>query len=93
MNNDEIVVIDEFNNQITMNVLFTFEDPRSRIEYVYYYNPEKEEDGVYVSRYAEDGSLSEPETDEEWEMLDEVFEAFMFNDEEDDEGEEEVVGN
>ena len=70
-------VTDEQGNEIEMEILFTFQPDGSNINYVVYTNPNDTEGTAYASRYDEDGNLFELQSDEEWEMIEEVMSDFI----------------
>jgi uncharacterized protein YrzB (UPF0473 family) len=84
---DVIYIPDEEGNDHAFEVLFYFEEPNSGKKYVFLVpekdSNEQEEEEVLTFRYEEDGdqiTLEEVETEEEWDMLEEVFQA-LVNDE------------
>ena len=63
--------------EIEMEILFTFEDDSRTKQYVLYTNPLDEEGEVFASTYDNEGHLF-PITDEkEWQMVEEVFAAYI----------------
>jgi uncharacterized protein YrzB (UPF0473 family) len=77
MNDSVFYVTDENGESKQMQILFTFMDERSEKNYVVFVDPSDEEsDEIFASGYASDGSLIPIETDEEWEMVNEVLAAF-----------------
>ena len=66
-----------------MKILFTFDSDEFGKSYVFFYDPE-DEDEIYAMSYDEEGNLNQVEekSEEEWEMLREVFEAFEDDTEE-----------
>lgn len=76
----ELVVIDENGNEKVMEILFTFDNEQKNCSYVIYHDPNDEEGTVYASIYDEEGHLFEVEDESEWEMINEVFEAFVAED-------------
>lgn len=74
-----LIVIDDKDNEIVMEILFTFEDETRKKQYVLYINPAEEEGEVFASSYDEEGNLFPIEDPEEWKMIEEVFGA--YNDE------------
>ncbi|MFV0479751.1 MAG: DUF1292 domain-containing protein [Anaerorhabdus sp.] len=63
-----------------MEILFTFEEETRNKKYVLFTNPEEETEDVFVGVYNDEGEITllAPEDDmEEWEMIEEVFGAFM----------------
>ena len=65
----KIVVVDNDDNEIEMEILFTFENEEYNRQYVLYINPEDETGEVFASAYTDEG---------EWEMIESVFEAFAI---------------
>lgn len=80
-----IIVTDETGVELTMEVLFTFEDDTNHKNYVLYYDPSDESGEVFASVYDEIGNLIQVTTEEEWAMIEEVFEAFNIEHEDDEE--------
>ena len=76
-------VTDESGNEKEMEILLTFEDEEKGRKYVVFADPEDEGEEVFASAYDE-GNLMPVETDEEWQMIEEVIGAFQ-----EDEGAEE----
>lgn len=77
MNEDTIIVVDETGKEIEMTILFTFHDDHRNKDYVVYYNPEDEDGDTYASTYDDAGHLYPIETDDEWDMIDEVLGSFV----------------
>ena len=85
MDDETLIVADDKGVEIEMTILFTFEDERRNHKYVIYYNPKEDNDNIYASIYDDEGHLFPIESDEEWDMIDEVLGSFM------DENGEEVI--
>jgi uncharacterized protein YrzB (UPF0473 family) len=90
MNNDILdsnclYVNDEEGNEQKMTILFTFDSPDYNASYVVFQDPLGAEDQVYAARYDDQGSLLPIESDEEWDMVEEVINTFA-QDEEDAQG-------
>ena len=83
-----IVVIDQDGKELVMEILFTFDSDQFNKKYVLYFDPKAEEPEVYASSYDDEGNLSLVETDEEWDMIEEVYNTFM-TEEDSEETEEE----
>ncbi|MFR7555966.1 DUF1292 domain-containing protein [Longicatena caecimuris] len=77
-------VTDESGNEKEMEILFTFEDEEKGRKYVVFADHEDEGEEVFASAYDDEGNLMPVETDEEWQMIEEVIGAFQ-----EDEGAEE----
>lgn len=89
----QITVVDESGNEQLCQVLFTFENEEFGKSYVLYYplgaeEDEDEEIDIHASSFVpadngEDGELQPIETEEEWDMIEEVLAAFMDEQDED----------
>ncbi len=84
MNESVLTVIDELGNEVKMDILFTFNDDTYKKDYVLYVDPKDETGEVFVSAYTEDGVLNEITDSKEWEMIEEVFSAFVIQHEGED---------
>ncbi|TQR19241.1 DUF1292 domain-containing protein [Psychrobacillus vulpis] len=92
---ENITVVDENGNEQLCNVLFTFESEEFGKSYVLYYpigaeEDENEEIEIHASSFSpnengEDGDLLPIESDEEWEMIEEMLNTFLDEEEEDEE--------
>ena len=88
---NNITVVDENGNEQLCEILFTFDSDKFNKSYVLYYpmsDNEDEEIEIHASSFVpsennEDGELSPIETDEEWDMIEEMLNTFL-----DEEGEE-----
>ena len=104
MDENTIVVTDELGNEVEYEILFTFDSDDYNKSYVVYYPAgaeHEDEDGnvdLHVSAYVpsnnnEGGELLPIETPEEWELVEEVFQSFVSEEDEDEteycEGEDE----
>lgn len=76
MESNTLFVIDDAGNEIEMEVLFTFENEENGHKYVLYFNPEDESGEVFASIYDDEGNLSPIEDEQEWALVEEVFNAF-----------------
>lgn len=79
-----LTVIDENGKEIEMEIIFTFENDDHSKKYVLYTNPEDENGEVFASLYDDEGHLFPVEDENEWQMIEEVFGAYIdeFGDEE-----------
>lgn len=82
MDENTIQVIDDNGNTINFQVLFTFDSDETGKKYVLYYDPNADEPQVYSSIYDDEGNLFPIETPEEWDMIEEVFNSFISQDDE-----------
>lgn len=88
---NNITVVDENGNEQLCEILFTFDSDKFNKSYVLYYpvsDNEDEEIEIHASSFTpsennEDGELSPIETDEEWDMIEEMLNTYL-----DEEGEE-----
>lgn len=71
-----LYIKDENGKEVAMDILFTFESDETKKQYVLFVNPNDETGEVYASCYDDEGNLLPIETDEEWEMVEEVLGAF-----------------
>lgn len=81
LDSNSLYVQDENGNEKRMIILFTFDSEDYGAQYVVFQDPEAEEE-VYVSRYNDKGELLPIESDEEWDMVEEVINT--FNEDEED---------
>lgn len=75
MNND-IYISDENGHEKKMSILFTYHDPDKNRDYVYFFDPLKPEE-VLMMEYSQDGNLYDVEDEEEFNHLQEVYEAYL----------------
>lgn len=78
MDEKQITIMDEKGNQRVMEILFTYEHPERNKKYVFLYEKNNPEE-VIAMEYNDNGELLEIESEEEYEEVEEVFNA--FNDE------------
>lgn len=81
LDSNSLYVKDENGNEKRMTILFTFDNEVTNKQYVVFQDPEQDEDEVYASAYDENGQLLPIETDEEWEMVEEVINTFVEDNE------------
>ncbi len=83
MEEKTIVITDENGNAVEFEIILTFQDPKSKKNYVVYKDPESVEE-VMAAEYVEEedgqGTLLDIETDEEFEMIQEVLNTFTEED-------------
>ncbi|WP_223702806.1 DUF1292 domain-containing protein [Sutcliffiella deserti] len=88
----QITVVDEDGNEQLCEVLFTFESEEFGKSYVLYYpigaeNDDEDDIEIHASSFLpneenQEGELQPVETDEEWDMIEEMLNTFMAEDEE-----------
>ncbi|MBM4762383.1 DUF1292 domain-containing protein [Bacillus sp. B15-48] len=89
---NNITVVDENGNEQLCEVLFTFDSEEFGKSYVLYYPLGSEEDDneeieIHASSFTptedgQDGELMPIESDEEWDMIEEMLETFLAEQEE-----------
>ncbi len=79
LNEDKITVVSENGEEKEFTILLTFSSEEYEKDYVVFF--EEGEDELYVSSYQQDdnegGKLDDITDDEEWDMIEEVIEAFL----------------
>ncbi|KMY54836.1 hypothetical protein A8F95_01835 [Bacillus wudalianchiensis] len=88
----QITIIDENGNEQLCEVLFTFDSDEFEKSYVLYFPVGAEEDDneeieIHASAFipgedGEDGELQPIESDEEWELIEEMLNTFLDEEEE-----------
>ncbi|MEY8308704.1 DUF1292 domain-containing protein [Erysipelotrichaceae bacterium 51-3] len=84
IDSNSLYVKDEDGNEKRMIILFTFSSDDYGKSYVVFQDPENETGEIYASAYNDDGELLPIETDEEWDMVEEVINTFVSDEEETD---------
>mgnify|MGYP002641250399 CR=1 FL=1 len=85
MENKKFFVQDEQGNEIEYEIVLTFEHPDTKVNYVIYKELGDTEDvmaAIYDEKSDNAGALLEIQTEEEFEMIQDVLDAFMDEDEE-----------
>lgn len=82
MDENNLTIINDDGSETVMEILFTFENEEYDKQYVLYIDPEDDSGQVFVSNYTEEGELFSIEDEEEWDMVEEVFQAFVLRHEE-----------
>lgn len=90
---NNITIVDENGNEQLCEILFTFDSDTFNKSYVLYYpisENDEEEIDIHASSFVpsennQDGELSPIETDEEWDMVEEMLNTFLEKEEEDEE--------
>ncbi len=86
MDENTIVVTDELGNEVEYEILFTFENEENGHQYVVYFDPKKDEPEAQAAIFDDEGGLFPIETPEEWELVEEVFQSFVSEEDEDETG-------
>ena len=86
METETMTIIDEAGNEVLYEIVLTFDSDETSKSYVIYKLPGEENDEVFASSYkegnTEGGDLLPIETDEEWDMIEEVLNTFLDDEEE-----------
>ena len=79
---DKILITKEDGTEVEMTILLTFDNEETGRSYVLYYDENDESGDVFPFYYEEkDHSLHELESQEEWDMANEVLESFLNEEE------------
>ena len=76
-NDNEMVVTDSEGKEHLMHILFTYDNEERGCSYVFFYEVGDNEENVIAMRYTEDGELEEIDDDEEYDEVEEVFNAWQ----------------
>ena len=76
-NENQMVVTDAEGKEHLMNILFTYDNEERKTSYVFFYDSEDPNEEVIVMRYLESGELEPIEDDEEYDEVEEVFNAWQ----------------
>ena len=79
-NETQMVVADSEGKEQLMQILFTYENEERNAKYVFFYDTEDKEENVIVMRYIgelDSGELEAIEDDEEYDEVEEVFNAWQ----------------
>ena len=75
-NENQMVVTDAEGKEHLMNILFTYDNEERKASYVFFYDSEDPNEEVVVMRYLESGELEPIEDDEEYDEVEEVYNAW-----------------
>ncbi len=85
MDTEIMTIIDEEGNEVLYEIVLTFKSDETGKSYVVYKLPGDENEEVFASSYNESdkdgGALNPIETDEEWDIIEEVLGAFVEEEE------------
>ena len=76
-NENQMVVTDSEGKEHLMEIIFTYDNEERKTSYVFFYDSEDPEQEVIVMRYLESGELEPIEDDEEYDEVEEVFNAWQ----------------
>ncbi len=80
MDSDKLFVTTDDGQEKEMKIYFTFDSEQFGKQYVLFYDPQDQDGTVFAMSYDDDGNLEAVENEEEWAMIEEMFE--VFNEEE-----------
>ena len=72
----QITIVDGEGNGHLMEILFTYENEERGTKYVFFFDPADPEN-VIPMRYKDDGTLEDIDDEEEYDEVEEVFNAYM----------------
>ena len=75
-NENQMVVTDAEGKEHLMNILFTYDNEERKASYVFFYDSEDPNEDVIVMRYTKDGEREPIEDDEEYDEVEEVYNAW-----------------
>ncbi len=73
----QMIVTDNEGKEHLMQILFTYDNEERGSSYVFFYDTEDPNEEVIVMRYLESGELEPIEDDEEYDEVEEVFNAWQ----------------
>ena len=76
-NESQMVVTDNEGKEHLMQILFTYDNEEKKTSYVFFYDTEDKDEEVIVMRYKDSGELEPIEDDEEYDEVEEVFNAWQ----------------
>ena len=76
-NENQMVVTDNEGKEHLMNILFTYDNEERKASYVFFYDSEDPNEDVIVMRYLESGELEPIDDDEEYDEVEEVYNAWV----------------
>ena len=75
LKDNQIIIEDDDGQEHLMEILFTYDHEERGKSYVFFFDPDNEEE-VLVMSYNDEGELFPIDDDEEYEEIEEVFNAF-----------------
>lgn len=87
MDTNKLVIIEDDGTQKEMEILFTFENDENGNSYVLFTDPQDETGEVFACRYDDEGHLEQINDEKEYEIVEEVFNTFVEELENEDEEE------
>ncbi|MGD9963781.1 MAG: DUF1292 domain-containing protein [Candidatus Izemoplasmatales bacterium] len=85
---DTLIITDELGNELEALIIMTFESEEFGKSYLVYQLKDDETGEYFAASFnpedGDEGNLSPIETDEEWDLVEEVLESFLEDEEEHD---------
>jgi uncharacterized protein YrzB (UPF0473 family) len=85
---DTLIIIDELGNELEAVIIMTFESEEFGKSYVVYQLKDDESGEYFAASFnpedGDEGNLQQIETDEEWDLIEEVLESFLEEEEEEE---------
>lgn len=85
MENETMIVVDEQGNEVMYEIVLTFKSDETHKSYVVYKLPGDENEEVFASSFDDEatdgGELKPIESDEEWDIVEEVLNTFLDEEE------------
>ena len=82
MDSNKLYITTDSGEEKEMEILFTFDSEQYGKSYVLFVDPQDPSGEVFAMSYDEEGNLEAVESETEWDMISEVFEAFNNDQEE-----------
>lgn len=87
LRDDTLLLTDELGNELVARIILTFESEEFNKSYVVYQFVDDEEEEYHAASFDpendDEGELGQIESDEEWDLIEEVLESFLEDEEED----------
>ena len=77
MDTNKLFVTTDDGQEKEMEILFTFDSDEYGKSYVLFFDPADPEGTVFAMSYDDAGNLNQVESEEEWTMIEEVFEGYQ----------------
>ena len=75
MDSETLFITTDDGQEKEMKIYFTFDSEQYGKQYVLFYDPEDPDGTVFAMSYDDEGNLMAVESEEEWGMIEEMFEA------------------
>jgi len=76
LKDNQMVVTNEKGEEKTVTILFTYENEERKKSYVFFVDPDNDEE-VIVMSYTDDGNLEDITDEEEYDEVEEVYNAYQ----------------